>query len=478
MKYILKKIYSWLLYFSSFTKSILAHSTKLLIYWVNNDWLMGEYEKNKYFSKSNQGLLLDWYKYRLSLKDSFNHLSLVSRTWWWKTTSFVIPNILGLSNANNSMIITDISWEIFDKTSWYLAQKGYNIKVLNPDNLDESIRYNPLFYATSSVQIDELVNILIESSKEKQNWSWWDSSEFWNNGAKSILSILIKVLQSTWNPLYNNLWNLRYLINHYWENWDKLSYLINKFANNKTKQEFHWFRNWNPSTILSIISNANIALSPIGINDNLEILTSLNTIDFNIFRKQKTALYIKIPANKQKQYSFLQNIFYHQFFSYIQEKIPTEKDLPVFCILDEFWNLSLPSFETTITTIRKYKVSISIILQHIKQLENKYWKANAETILNGGIASKLFFSGADLDTTQMLSKMLWRDEENKQVMRAEHIRTLKDSEALFIMSNKLPLKLKIKPYYKNKKLYSYTRVWVYKISNYKWKDKIEYINLE
>jgi type IV secretory pathway TraG/TraD family ATPase VirD4 len=88
--------------------------------------------------------------------------------------------------------------------------------------------------------------------------------------------------------------------------------------------------------MLSVVSNANIALSPIGINDNLEKLTSNHSIDFDKFRKEKSVLYIKIPANKQKQYSFLQNIFYHQFFNYMQEKIPSEFDLPVFCILDEF----------------------------------------------------------------------------------------------------------------------------------------------
>lgn len=473
MKYIFKKIYSWLLYFSSLSKNILVHGTKLLIYWFKNNWLMGEYEKNKYFSKSNQGLSLDWYKYRLSLKDSFNHLSLVSRTWGWKTTSFVIPNILALANGENSMIITDISWEIFDKTSWYLAQKGYNIKVLNPENLDESIRYNPLLYATDSVQIDELATILIESSKWWNNWS----NEFWNNWAKSIISIFIKVLKEIDDFKYMNLANVRYLINNYWEDWEKLKKLINKFADEKTKQEFEGFRSWNSSTILSIIANANIALAPIWINDNLEKLTSNYTLNFDIFRREKTILYIKIPANKQKQYSFLQNIFYHQFFSYMQEKLPSEKDLPIFCILDEFWNLSLPSFETTITTIRKYKVSISIILQHIKQLENKYWKANAETILNGWIASKLFFSWADLETTQMLSKMLWKDEEEKQIMRAEHIRTLKDSEALFIMSNKLPLKLKIKPYYKNKKLNGYTKATAYRVKKTKFCNKIEYLKL-
>ena len=62
-------------------------------------------------------------------------------------------------------------------------------------------------------------------------------------------------------------------------------------------------------------------------------------------------------------------------------------------------------------------------------------------------------------------------------MRAEHIRTLKNSEALFIISNKLPLKLKIKPYYKNKKLNSYTKATAYRVKKTKFCNKIEYLKL-
>jgi type IV secretion system protein VirD4 len=67
--------------------------------------------------------------------------------------------------------------------------------------------------------------------------------------------------------------------------------------------------------------------------------------------------------------------------------------------------MKLPNFSTIITTIRKYKVSISIILQNINQLIDKYSKSQAKTILDGGIATKLILSGADLDLCSDLEKM-------------------------------------------------------------------------
>jgi len=435
---------------------------------------MWEYEKYKLFWTNNKWLYLDWYKHRLTEKDSFNHLALISRTGWWKTTSFVVPNILLQAKQNCSMLITDISWEIYEKTSWYLAQNWYKILVLNPENLDESIRYNPYHYIKDSVDIDEVVTSLIESNKESQS----KSNEFWEIWAKWAISIFVKYLFNKGIKKYINLANTRYLTNNFWTEWEWLKHLFEEIDDEKLQDEFFALTKINSNTLTSIIANANVALNPIGINDNLEKLTSSHTINFDSFRKQKTVLYIKIPWQKQSQYRFLLNTFYTQFFNHMMKKIPTDTDLPIYCLLDEFGNLNLSSFNTTITTIRKYRVSISIILQNIKQLENKYWKANAETILNWWITSKLFYSWSDLDTCTMLSKVIWEDENSKPIMTADKIRTMKDNEALFVMGNKLPVKFDIKPYYKNKKLRKLTEISPYKIEKIIVNDEIEYINLD
>jgi len=453
--------------------------------------MMNDYEKNKLFSPSNKGLLLDGANTRLSLRESFNHLALVSRTGGGKTTSYVIPNIFKLARQNCSMIITDISGELYQKTSGYLNKQGFKIYVLNPEDLSESIAYNPLYYATDSSKINNLVNLLVKSSKSgHQSLGGADNQEFWDNGAKSLISILIKVLMATGSHKYINLANVRYLINNFGNDGEDLFHLVDTFADDKTYHEFRGFIKGNPQTILSMVSTANVALSAIGINDNLEKLTSNHSINFDDFRKEKSVVYIKIPEQKQDDYRFLLNIFYQQFFSHMMEKMPSSNELPVFCLLDEFGNMNLPNFETTITTARKYKISISIILQNIKQLELKYGKASADTILHGGISSKLFFSGADLPTTEMLSKMLGRVEEarthpdgtlyvkEKPIMSINEIRTMKDDEALFIMTNKLPVKLKVIPYFKDFRFNQYTKERAYDIHSRVNDIDVEYIDLQ
>jgi len=315
--------------------------------------------------------------------------------------------------------------------------------------------------------------MLIKSANEWDNKIW-----FWESWAKTVLFIFTKYLFIKKVAKFFNLANTKYMINHFWSDWEPLKHLFESIDDEKLKSEFLALTKINSNTLSSILATANIALNPIAINDNLEKLTSTNNIDFKEFRKTKTILYIKIPWQKQNQYRFLLNIFYQKFFNSMMSELPKKSDLPIFSLLDEFWNMSLPNFDTTITTIRKYKVSISIILQNIKQLESIYWRAKSETILNGGIASKLFFSWWDIETTEMLSRLLGVDEKWKQIMKANEIRTMKDNEALFIMSNKLPLKLDIKPYYKDKKFNGFTKIKPFWINLNMSDDKIEYLNLD
>jgi type IV secretory pathway TraG/TraD family ATPase VirD4 len=153
----------------------------------------------------------------------------------------------------------------------------------------------------------------------------------------------------------------------------------------------------------------------------------------------------------------------------MMSKLPTKKDLPVYCLLDEFGNMKIPKFQTIATSIRKFKVSLSIVLQDFSQLREKYGENDAKTILSGGITGVLFFSGADTEITEEVSKKIGKEYVNKvddmgkvhlfhqDVLSPDEVRTMDDDQTIFVYKNKKPLRLKVKFYYDDFILNSYTK---------------------
>lgn len=128
-------------------------------------------------------------------------------------------------------------------------------------------------------------------------------------------------------------------------------------------------------------------------------------------------------------------------------------------MLDEFGHLTIPDFPSIITTTRQRRISLSLVLQSISQLEERYGKQGAHTILNGGVASRLFFSGMDIETAQVLSRTIGETHrerkdtkgnvrsEREPLMSAAALRAMPDQQVLYLFANKRPVLLNVTPFY-------------------------------
>jgi len=220
------------------------------------------------------------------------------------------------------------------------------------------------------------------------------------------------------------------------------------------------------STFQSQLATAQTALKPLG-NEHIAKLLSKNSINFKKFKKEKTILYLTFPVNEQSFYTFILNLFYTQLFHEYMAELPSSKDLPLFILYDEFGHANIPNFDLVATNIRKYKVSLTLVLQSFSQLYTQYGHERAKTIIEGGVNSKLFYAGASLDTAKTIEQMLGkviRDEiyissttgekmsrREFNLLNADEVRTLPENQAFFITGNKRPALLNITPYYQNKK---------------------------
>lgn len=89
----------------------------------------------------------------------------------------------------------------------------------------------------------------------------------------------------------------------------------------------------------------------------------------------------------------------------------SKRSLPIHTrfILDEFANTGrIPDFAEKVSTMRKYSISVTIILQSIQQLKNLY-REEWETI-SGNCDNTLYLGGgADLTTTEWISKLIGKE---------------------------------------------------------------------
>ena len=86
----------------------------------------------------NVRLGLDTHKHRRSL-----NVLVIGGSGAAKTRSYVLPNIL---EANTNYVITDPKMEVLTATGGYLKSQGYDVRVLNLVNLEQSDGYNPFRY--------------------------------------------------------------------------------------------------------------------------------------------------------------------------------------------------------------------------------------------------------------------------------------------------------------------------------------------
>jgi type IV secretory pathway TraG/TraD family ATPase VirD4 len=407
-------------------------------------------------SAKHRGLILDGADGRLDEDASYRNLAVIATTGAGKTSSFILPNLLSLNGS--SIVATDPSGTLFERTSGDLRARGYEVYQLNPTNLAASIGYNPLALAKTFPEMQEIAHILVRTANNGAK-----VDPFWTLGAEEIIGILIKCLKNHVDAdRYANLANLQYLLQGFGDGVALTPFVAANAPDDATYHAYKGFISQSDKTLQGLLSQAKAAVSMLA-DPDIAKLTATSTFDFNSLRQKKTALFLVFPQNRVSYYALLANLFYTQLFHQcLDDQAHRPDNLPLYFLLDEFGHLTIPDFPSIITTTRQRRISLSIVLQSVSQLEERYGKHGAHTILNGGCASRLFFSGMDIDTASELARTLGDVQterfdaqgnirmDREALMTPAALRAMPDNQVLYLFANKRPAILSVTPYFENK----------------------------
>lgn len=321
-----------------------------------------------------------------------------------KSASYSIPNAYQMLG---SYVFTDPKGELYDKTAGYLKKNGYEIKVLNLVNPENSDGYNPLAHIKTEIDVDVIANTIIRGQKTDGA----TSDPYWDNMAEMLLKALIYFLMSRNVPEEENLVSCAEMVRaaNNSGGGNMLTELMNGLpANHPARINYKSIEVVAASekTFSNILSSLQSKLGKFDSKDISEV-TSTDTIDFEAIGNRKTAVYV-ISSDTHTAYDFLLTIFFAQMIQQLYDfadKNGGRLKVPVFFILDEFANIGkIPDFDKKISTSRSRGISFSVILQNLDQLEAIYEKSN-ETIM-GNCDTHLFLGSNSVKTVEYFSKAL------------------------------------------------------------------------
>ena len=348
---------------------------------------------------------LDTHKHRRSL-----NVLVIGGSGAAKTRSFVLPNIL---TANTNYVITDPKSEVLLATGGYLKEQGYDVRVLNLVNLEQSDGYNPVRYLRDEKDVLKLVNNLIQSTTPKGSH---ESDPFWTKAETALLQAIILMLFQE-APEYEQNFSMVMRVLEYAEVREEdeghvspLDLLFESIERRKPDsvavRQYKVFKLAAGKTAKSILVSTAVRLAPFNL-PQIQALTDHDDMDLYTLGEKKVALYAVIPDN-DNTFNFLVSLLYAQAFQalyYSADQIH-HGPLPrhVRFVLDEFAAMPLPGFTRELATMRSRSISASVIIQNMAQIKELY-KDSWETI-PGNCDTILYLGGNESSTHKYVSEML------------------------------------------------------------------------
>lgn len=255
--------------------------------------------------------------------------------------------------------------------------------------------------------LSDLVSGLVPVQNEKD--------PLWEKGARSIvLATCLAMLEDSADPSLGmtkekyNLFNVSKALTDNANNYKNLKDYFE--GRSKLSQAYQLSRQVLSAPEQTLGSYMSITMDKLTLFNDRGLcgLTSATDIHAERFADEPTALFLKIPDEKDTRHA-LASLF---ILSTYKALIKVATDLPgqtlprnIYFIMDEFGNMpKIDKFGQMITVGRSRKIWFSMVVQSFVQLSNVYGKEVADIVI-GNCGVKMFIGSNDTDTCKMFSEM-------------------------------------------------------------------------
>ena len=318
-----------------------------------------------------------------------------------KTRSFCMNRILQAAVRGESLIISDPKSELYEKSSEYLRDQGYCVKVFNLVNPENSDSWNCL----SEVEGQELMAQLFVDVIIKNTINNGKGDHFWDSCEMNLLKALVLYVDQSYAEQNRNIGEVYRLLTLSGES-DLDSLFENLPPTHPAKAPYSLYKQASDTVRSGVI---------IGLGSRLQVfqselikkITTQDEIDLELPGQERCA-YFLVTSDQDSTFDFLASLFLS--FCFIKLVRYADKNceggklpVPVHVLGEELTACgTIPDLSRRLSVIRSRNISMSCVFQNLAGLQNRYPLNLWQEIL-GNCDAQLFLGCTDELTAEFIS---------------------------------------------------------------------------
>ena len=319
-----------------------------------------------------------------------------------KTRSFCMNRILQAAVRGESLIISDPKSELYEKSSEYLRDQGYCVKVFNLVNPENSDSWNCL----SEVEGQELMAQLFVDVIIKNTINNGKGDHFWDSCEMNLLKALVLYVDQSYAEQNRNIGEVYRLLTLSGES-DLDSLFENLPPTHPAKAPYSLYKQASDTVRSGVI---------IGLGSRLQVfqselikkITTRDEIDLELPGQERCA-YFLVTSDQDSTFDFLASLFLS--FCFIKLVRYADKNceggklpVPVHVLGEELTACgTIPDLSRRLSVIRSRNISMSCVFQNLAGLQNRYPYNQWQEIL-GNCDIQYFLGCSDPLTAEYISE--------------------------------------------------------------------------